>query len=310
MKEAGCVDSSNQLQCLSLCTGYSGLEIGLERAGVPLRPVAYLEREAFAAANLVAKIEAGEMAAAPVWTDVATFPYSDFHGRVDILVAGYPCQAYSTAGERKGEADSRYLWEFIANGIAACQPGFVFAENVEGHLSLGIEDVFKDMGRMGYQYTAGLFSAEEVGASHQRNRLFWLAYSGSTRSKAWLSRSKQWQKGNTEVTDDGRARRWPARPNKQQYTWEEPRTVGDAGSTKPHRLPDSSRQNISKTRNTNERQTKSQLGGTTNGTRCWPDPVAYRVDRLRLLGNGVVPQTAAKAWITLWNELMTDELTK
>ena len=121
------MDNSNQLACLSLCTGYGGIELGLERAGVPLRPIVYVEREAFAAANLVAKIEAEQMAPAPVWTDVKTFPYSDFHGRVDILLAGYPCQPFSAAGQRKGEADERHLWPFIARGIAACQPRLVFA---------------------------------------------------------------------------------------------------------------------------------------------------------------------------------------
>ena len=169
------MDNPEQLSCLSLCTGYGGIEAGLERAGVRLRPVAYVEREAFAAANLVAKIEAGEMAAAPVWTDVKTFPYADFHGRVGIMLAGYPCQPFSAAGQRKGEADERHLWPFIARGIAACQPRLVFCENVEGHLTLGIKDVFSDLGAMGYSYTAGLFSAEEVGATHRRKRLFWLA---------------------------------------------------------------------------------------------------------------------------------------
>ena len=267
------MDNSNQLACLSLCTSYGGIELGLERAGVPLRPIAYVEREAFAAANLVAKIEAQQMAAAPVWTDVKTFPYSDFHGCVDILLAGYPCQPFSAAGQRKGEADERHLWPFIANGIAACQPRLVFAENVEGHLSLGIKDVFNDLGRMGYEYTAGLFSAEEVGASHRRKRLFWLAYSGSARGATWFSEPQQRQKRQPEVADNNCRRGWPAGPGQSQHEWEEPR------------------------------QTESKLGGTTDGTRCRPDATANRVDRLRLLGNGVVPQTAAKAWVTLWERL-------
>lgn len=359
------MDNPNQLACLSLCTGYGGIELGLERAGVPLRPIAYVEREAFAAANLVAKIEAEQMAPAPVWTDVKTFPYSDFHGRVDILLAGYPCQPFSAAGQRKGEADERHLWPFIARGIAACQPRLVFAENVEGHLSLGIKDVFNDLGRMGYEYTAGLFSAEEVGASHRRKRLFWLAYSGSARSATWFSKPQQWQKRQPEVADNNCRRGWPAGPGQSQHEWEEPRTVADAdsntggkaagaeqqaeGTRKPSQMADTTSgksgqpqtrnrrkgskrgseeladslcgglQNTAnqqrsegaksdageRTRITEEsrRQTESQLGGTTDGAGCRPDATANRVDRLRLLGNGVVPQTAAKAWVTLWERL-------
>ena len=290
------MDNPNQLACLSLCTGYGGIELGLERAGVPLRPIAYVEREAFAAANLVAKIEAEQMAPAPVWTDVKTFPYSDFHGRVDILLAGYPCQPFSSAGQRKGEADERHLWPFIANGIAACKPRLVFAENVEGHLSLGVKDVFNDLGRMGYEYTAGLFSAEEVGASHRRKRLFWLAYYNHARRKG---RRNLYGVGRQQKLDET----WPAGPGQSQHEWEEPRTVGDTGGTEPNRLPDEQRPTVSKVGKSGKRQTKSKLGGTTDGTRCRPDPVAYRVDRLRLLGNGVVPQTAAKAWVTLWERL-------
>ena len=324
------MDNPNQLACLSLCTGYGGIELGLERAGVPLRPIAYVEREAFAAANLVAKIEAEQMAPAPVWTDVKTFPYSDFHGRVDILLAGYPCQPFSAAGQRKGEADERHLWPFIARGIAACQPRLVFAENVEGHLSLGIKDVFNDLGRMGYEYTAGLFSAEEVGASHRRKRLFWLAYSGSARSATWFSKPQQWQKRQPEVADNNCRRGWPAGPGQSQHEWEEPRTVadadsntggkaagaeqqaegtrkpsqmGDTGGTESNRLPDEKWPTVSEVGKSGKRQTESKLGGTIDGAGCWPDATANRVDRLRLLGNGVVPQTAAKAWVTLWERL-------
>lgn len=290
------MDNPNQLACLSLCTGYGGIELGLERAGVPLRPIAYVEREAFAAANLVAKIEAEQMAPAPVWTDVKTFPYSDFHGRVDILLAGYPCQPFSAAGQRKGKSDERHLWPFIARGIAACKPRLVFAENVEGHLSLGIKDVFSDLGRMGYEYTAGLFSAEEVGASHRRKRLFWLAVDNSRREGL---EGLKWDGNNPQ--------RWPeqirpvAAPGFCQHEWEEPRTVGD---TSLHDGRDfQKRSSALRLKQSGKRQTQSELGRTTYGTRCRPDATANRVDRLRLLGNGVVPQTAAKAWVTLWERL-------
>ena len=290
------MDSPKQLSCLSLCTGYGGIELGLERAGVCLRPIAYVEREAFAAANLVAKIEAGEVAAAPVWTDVKTFPYGDFHGRVGIMLAGYPCQPFSAAGQRKGAADERHLWPHIADGIAACQPRLVFCENVEGHLSLGVKDVFNDLDRLGYSYTAGLFSAEEVGATHRRKRLFWLAYSMHAR-----------REGRRDFSGVGRQQKldetWPAGPGQPQHGREEPRTVGNAGSAEPDRLPDEARPDVSEVGNTSQRQTESELGGTTDGPGSRVDATTNRVDRLRLLGNGVVPQTAAKAFTTLWQQL-------
>ena len=291
------MDNSKKLRCLSLCTGYGGIELGIERAGVSLQPVAYVERESFAAANLVAKIEAGKMAAAPIWTDVKTFPYSDFHGRVDIMLAGYPCQPFSAAGQRKGEADERHLWPFIARGIAACQPRLIFAENVEGHLTLGIKNVFEDLGRMGYSYKAGLFSAEEVGASHRRKRLFWLADSGGSRSKARFSESQQREEGQPEIFNYSRNRGGPARPGEQQHEWEEPRTVadsksGESGQSETGNGGQSSKRGSKEGESSGGTKVKSELGGAVNGIR-------NRVDRLRLLGNGVVPHTAELAWRVL-----------
>ena len=153
------MDNTGKFEVLSLCAGYGGIELGLERLGLRLRTVAYVERESFAAGNLVAKIEEGKLAAAPVHSDVKTFPYERFRGLVDIMLAGYPCQPFSSAGNRKGTDDPRHLWPHIADGIAACQPSAVFFENVQGHVTLGLRDVLCDLGRMGYRTTWGMFSA-------------------------------------------------------------------------------------------------------------------------------------------------------
>ena len=170
------VDNAGKLEVLSLCAGYGGIELGLERLGLRLRTVAYVEREGFAAANLVAKIEEGKLAAAPVYSDVKTFPYERFRGLVDIMLAGYPCQPFSSAGKRQGEDDPRHLWPHIADGIAACEPSAVFFENVQGHVTLGLRDVLQDLGQLGYRTTWGMFSAAEVGAPHQRKRVFILGW--------------------------------------------------------------------------------------------------------------------------------------
>ena len=161
---------------LSVCSGYEGLGLGLRRVFPSIREIAYVEGEAWAVANLANKMEEGKLHPAPVWTDVKTFPYERFHGLVDILLAGYPCTPFSTAGERKGKADPRHLWPYIADGIAACRPSVVLAENVEGHIAVGLRDVLHDLGRMGYRTTWGLFSAAEVGAPHQRKRVYILGW--------------------------------------------------------------------------------------------------------------------------------------
>jgi len=177
------VDCPKELTCISLCTGYEGIGLGIERAGTSLKPLAYVEIEAFACANLVAKMEAGVLAAAPIWTDIKTFDGGPFRDRVDLVTGGYPCQPFSSAGKRKGKGDPRHLWPYIREIIKAVRPVFCFFENVDGHLSLGFAKVQSSLRHMGYRVEAGLFTAAEAGAPHRRKRLFILGYCKTGRFK-------------------------------------------------------------------------------------------------------------------------------
>ena len=168
---------------LSLCTGYGGIERGLDLAGVEHRVIAHVEIEAFAIANLVAKMEASELDAAPVWSNLKTLPVDCFRDRVDILTGGYPCQPFSAAGKRLGEEDPRHLWPYIKEIIRAVRPVRCFFENVEGHVSLGLREVISDLESLGYTTAWGIFSAREVGAPHQRKRVYIMAYSSGQRSR-------------------------------------------------------------------------------------------------------------------------------
>jgi DNA (cytosine-5)-methyltransferase 1 len=169
------VDTTKTTTHVSLCAGYGGIDLGLGRAIPNLRTIAFSEIEAFACANLVSKMEAGFLDAAPIWTNLKTFPWSDFRDRVDILSGGYPCQPFSAAGKRLGRDDPRHLWPWIADGIRAMRPRICFFENVEGHISLGLREVISELEGLGYATTWGVFSAREVGAPHQRKRVFILA---------------------------------------------------------------------------------------------------------------------------------------
>jgi len=182
------VDITKTITHLSLCSGYEGIGLGLRSVLPTLREIAYVEREGFPVANLVAKMEAGELDAAPVFTDVKTFPYRKFRGCVDILSGGFPCQPFSAAGKRKATEDPRHLFPYIADGIRECQPRIVFLENVAGIISAKTGDgdsvlqyVLRELEGLGYRATAGVFSAEEVGAPHQRKRVFIMAYRNSVR---------------------------------------------------------------------------------------------------------------------------------
>ncbi|NBN88200.1 MAG: DNA cytosine methyltransferase [Proteobacteria bacterium] len=375
------MDTTQAITHLSLCAGYGGIDLGLKRAIPGLRTIAFSEIEAFACANLVAKMEAGFLDPAPIWTDLKTFPWASFRGKVDILSGGYPCQPFSAAGKRLGKDDPRHLWPWIADGIVAMRPNVCFFENVEGHISLGLEDVLRDLQRIGYTGTFGIFSASEVGAPHQRKRLFLLAHRKGAGLEGYrrLVASGVWHdsaeggavlgdaghgaeggrsqpvgaahaavadaSGDVADADDcgggedckptelradrtqqpssnsGRAEArsfeqiWPSRPGQPQHEWEPPRVVGnaDCGGQSLGLNAGSSSETVGRRQSniepTDGRQTEPSLGGDADGPAGGMDYAELcvsgdnRTDELRLLGNGVVPATAAIAFTTLMQEM-------
>ena len=310
---------------LSLCTGYGGIERGLDLAGVEHRVIAHVEIEAFAIANLVAKMEAGKLDAAPVWSNLKTLPVEPFRDRVDLITGGYPCQPFSAAGKRLGEEDPRHLWPYIKKIIAYVKPARCFFENVEGHISLGLREVISDLESLGYKTAWGIFSAREVGAHHQRKRVYILAHSDSS----WELQSKgdeqnEWRR----ISDCGKDLADPS--GKGLQGCERVGSAGEKGfpgrhsSECNHKLADpigargeirlSGSKQSSKERNTGIADDGCRKQGGMEIGVYWPpepglgrvvDGCTDRVDRIRLLGNGVVPQTAATAWKTLSNEFLT-----
>ncbi len=219
------MDTTQTVTHIGLCAGYGGIELGLARVLPTLRSVALCEIEAFPIANLVAKMEAGLMESAPIWTDLKTFPWESFRDRVDILTGGYPCQPFSAAGKRAGKEDPRHLWPWIADGIRILRPRVCFFENVEGHISLGLSSVISDLEELGYKVSWGIFSASEVGAPHQRKRVFILAHSADQRPE-WSSIIRS--PSTSEAVEGCGAWSWPSRPGEPQHGWEPPRVVANA----------------------------------------------------------------------------------
>ena len=224
------MDTTQTVTHISLCAGYGGIDLGLRGAISNLRTVAFSEIEGFACANLVSKMEAGLLDCAPIWTDLKTFPWRAFRDRVDILSGGYPCQPFSAAGKRLGTDDPRHLWPFIADGIRILRPSVCFFENVEGHISLGLREVIGELESMGYKVSWGIFSAREVGAPHQRKRVFILAMANNCGKGLERLRecrgSKGWQASDGYA--GGSCSVWPSRPGQPQHGWEPPRVVGNA----------------------------------------------------------------------------------
>lgn len=166
---------------LSLCSGIGGLELGLEYAlrdhqvgGV--RTVCYVERDAFAAACLVARMEEEALAQAPIWDNLATFDGRAWHGKVDCITAGFPCQDISVAGQRAGINGSRSsAWYHCLRIIREVEPELVFIENVSRLVRAGLDVVLAGLAESGFDAEWDCFRASSVGAPHRRERCFILA---------------------------------------------------------------------------------------------------------------------------------------
>lgn len=169
-----------------------GLRSGLGYLGITARPVAYVEREAYAAAVLASRIQEGSLDAAPVWSDVTTFDAGRWAGAVDCVVAGFPCQDLSLAGRRAGLDGKRSGLFFEVVRIARdCGARYLFLENVAGIASAtatvvdeaeGTLDeraaarVLGELADLGWHAEWVTLSAADVGASHGRARWFCWAW--------------------------------------------------------------------------------------------------------------------------------------
>ena len=155
----------------SLCTGYGGLDMAVE-AYFDAEMVWCAENDKYASKVIQERFNK------PNLGNIKTIDW-DAVEPIDILTAGYPCQPFSHAGQRKGTQDERHLWPFIIQAISKIRPKYIILENVRGHLSLGFKEVLGDLAKNGYDAKWRIVRASDVGAPHQRARLFIVAYPNS-----------------------------------------------------------------------------------------------------------------------------------
>jgi DNA (cytosine-5)-methyltransferase 1 len=279
------------LRGLDLFSGIGGIAIALQRW---VRPVAYCEIDAAAQKILARRILEGKLPAAPIWDDVRTLQAKDIGSPIEIIYGGFPCQDASVAncagkgvdGERTG-----LVWHILRLATETKAP-LVFLENVPGIRTRGAEAVGKALAKAGYDCRWDLFSAAEVGAPHLRKRWFLLAAHADR-----LDLRKQpdrFRDALADATSDRREQRLSfdgggsERPREKGIRRCRP-SVGSAfRNANGARLEE---------RQSFEGDARPKLKAAV-GTDWWafePDVgrvahgVPNRVDRLRMLGNSVVP---------------------
>ncbi len=185
--------ASDSYNIISICAGYGGLDLAVGLAVENARTICHVEREAQAAAGLASRMEDRSLHEAPIWSDLSTFDGKPWHGLVDCIISGDPCQPNSVAGSQRGSEDDRFLIDELIRVVKEVRPSRVFRENVTGNADGQIAALIPALEELGYRVAAGIFSAGEVGASHRRERLFIMADAKSDTGARLREREEQEQ---------------------------------------------------------------------------------------------------------------------
>lgn len=253
-----------------------------------------VEINPFCRSVLLQRQRDGHLERFPVWDDIRTFDGRPWKSSIDIVTGGFPCQGISTAGSRKGLADSRSaLWFEMLRVVGEARPKFVFAENSPNLRANGLGTVVEGLNSLGYDVRWCVLGAWHLGAPHRRNRLWILASDPNgilIRQQPGRSSREEWQSPSLTFSDgeeremagpfgDSNRNRQPIDPRHAEV--EGVSSMGVALSRGQHSWW----------------STKPVLGRVAHG-------LANRVDRLKSIGNGQVPIVAAAAF-----KILSDEFT-
>ena len=253
-------------------------------------PVCAVEIDKYCRRVLQARQDDGSLPPFPIYEDVRTFDGHAWCGLVDVICGGFPCQPFSCAGKQLGTADPRHLWPEMARIIEEVRPRYVFAENVS---LAAFEEPWRDLRRLGYRVPPAIcVSAADVGAPHLRKR-WWLLATATSR----LADTATTDTNGTAVRDDEQrqaARRYDVQASRQTQSGDNGETgqVADADGARLEKRQGQrshAREELAATIGADWWATEPDVGRVAHG-------VASRVDRLKAIGNGQVPLTAATAW--------------
>jgi len=273
---------------VDLCSGIGGFALGFEWAGLST-PVLFCDIEPWSR-----QILRKHWPDVPIAEDVKELA-NDPNRNVpdcDILTAGYPCQPFSLAGERRGTEDDRHIWPYIFSIIQAKRPAWCVFENVYGHVSMGLDEVLSDLEREAYATRPFIVPACAADAPHRRDRVWIIARDvGDTRC------------GGRKEGRNAEERQTPIRCKSSSVNKRSGKDVADPHSAHQQRRGISSRVQ-SQHNNANGRG--DSIG--REAPQFWlPEPavgrvangIPRRVDRLKGLGNAIVPQIAQRIGETI-----------
>lgn len=159
---------------LALFAGAGGGILGGKLLG--WKTVCAVEINTFRARRLMQRQNEGHLSPFPIWDDVCTFNGREWHGLIDVVSGGFPCQDVSVAGKGLGLAGARSgLWKEFSRIISEVRPRIVLVENSPNLRKLGLDRVLADFAEMGFDAEWGCLGGREVGASHKRERIWILA---------------------------------------------------------------------------------------------------------------------------------------
>lgn len=226
------------------------------------------------------------------YTDIRKFDGTKYRGTIDIISGGFPCQPFSVAGKQGGEEDNRYLWPEMLRVISEVKPPFIVGENVFGIVSISLDQVLSDLEALGYTTETFIVPACAVNAPHRRDRVWIIGYTehtgfnGSENGEG----SNQGSNGDTQRPDKVRQ---SARPTLSRYDVTDTNSNGQSRQGqlggRLHTEQSEERQ-INRTEHENQFQ-RSWYEVASEFCRV-DDGIPNRVDRIKGLGNAIVPQVA------------------
>ena len=275
---------------LSLFSGIGGLDLAAEWAG--FTTVGQCEF-----ADYPTKVPEKHWPDVPRWRDVRTLTKESFYERtglrtVDVLSGGFPCQPFSVAGKQKGKEDDRYLWPEMLRVIRELRPRCVIGENVPGILRIATGQVVKDLERAGYHVVVFNFEAAAVGAWHRRSRVFFVGIADvadaareRVQGRVAICASES-EKGSGQMQSDAGGS-----------------NGSDACNTVRSGLPDRAAETLRK-QGPREQPQRSDCWAVEPDVGRVAHGIPARVDRLKCLGNAVVPQQAYPIFKALREEIL------